>query len=86
MLKDLSLQATFMGLLVAFVGFASSFAVVLHGFTGVGGPALAAARGRDAIVSNPELTIWTGRVAGLLLVAVAVYMLLHESVFFVSRT
>ena len=36
MLRDFSLQSLFMGLLTAFVGFASSFAVVLHGLTGVG--------------------------------------------------
>ncbi|WP_299379761.1 benzoate/H(+) symporter BenE family transporter [uncultured Kiloniella sp.] len=36
MLRDLSLQSTFMGLLVAFVGFASSFAVVLQGIRAVG--------------------------------------------------
>ena len=36
-----------------------------------GGLAVAAAHGRDALVSNPPLTIWVGRVAGLLLVAIA---------------
>ncbi len=36
MLKDLSAQAVFMGCLTAFVGFASSFAVVLHGLQAVG--------------------------------------------------
>ncbi|WP_421781299.1 benzoate/H(+) symporter BenE family transporter [Kiloniella litopenaei] len=36
MLRDLSLQSLFMGLLVAFVGFASSFAVVLQGIRAVG--------------------------------------------------
>ena len=36
MLKDLSLQSVVMGLLTAFVGFSSSFAVVLHGLKGVG--------------------------------------------------
>ncbi|MFD2207114.1 benzoate/H(+) symporter BenE family transporter [Kiloniella antarctica] len=34
--RDFSLQSTFMGLLVAFVGFASSFAVVLQGIKAVG--------------------------------------------------
>ncbi len=34
MLKDFSPQAAFMGVLVAFVGFASSFAVVLQGLKG----------------------------------------------------
>ncbi|MBX9458520.1 MAG: benzoate/H(+) symporter BenE family transporter [Rhizobium sp.] len=36
MLKDFSAQSLVMGLLTAFVGFASSFAVVLHGLKGVG--------------------------------------------------
>lgn len=35
MLKDFSIQALFMGLLTAFVGSASSFAVVLHGLQAV---------------------------------------------------
>ena len=42
-----------------------------------GGLAVAAARGRDAIVSNPALTIWIGRTAGLLLMAIAGYTLLR---------
>ena len=36
MFKDLSAQSFVMGLLTAFVGFSSSFAVVLHGLKGVG--------------------------------------------------
>jgi benzoate membrane transport protein len=36
MLKDFSAQALVMGVLTAFVGFSSSFAVVLHGLKGVG--------------------------------------------------
>ncbi|MDL2405056.1 benzoate/H(+) symporter BenE family transporter [Rhizobium calliandrae] len=36
MLKDFSVQSLFMGSLTAFVGFASSFAVVLHGLQAVG--------------------------------------------------
>ena len=36
MLKDLSAQSVVMGVLTAFVGFSSSFAVVLHGLKGVG--------------------------------------------------
>lgn len=36
MLKDLSAQSLVMGVLTAFVGFSSSFAVVLHGLKGVG--------------------------------------------------
>ncbi|WFU07779.1 benzoate/H(+) symporter BenE family transporter [Rhizobium sp. CB3090] len=36
MLKDFSVQSLFMGCLTAFVGFASSFAVVLHGLQAVG--------------------------------------------------
>lgn len=35
-IRDFSLQSTFMGLLIAFVGFASSFAVVLQGIKNVG--------------------------------------------------
>lgn len=36
MLKDLSMQSLVMGVLTAFVGFSSSFAVVLHGLKGMG--------------------------------------------------
>ena len=36
MLKDFSAQSLVMGILTAFVGFSSSFAVVLHGLKGVG--------------------------------------------------
>jgi benzoate membrane transport protein len=36
MLKDFSVQSLFMGCLTAFVGFASSFAVILHGLQAVG--------------------------------------------------
>lgn len=36
MFKDITLQSIFIGLLAAFVGFASSFAVVLQGLRGVG--------------------------------------------------
>lgn len=42
-----------------------------------GGLAVAAARGRDALVSKPKITIWIGRAAGWLLVAVAALMLLE---------
>lgn len=49
MLRDFSLQALFMGLLTAFVGFASSFAVVLHGLTGVGASEAQAASGLMAL-------------------------------------
>lgn len=42
-----------------------------------GGLAVAAARGRDALVTNPALTIWIGRTAGLLLVVIAAYTLVH---------
>lgn len=37
-----------------------------------GGLALAALKGRDALVENPAGTIWTGRAAGAMLTAVAV--------------
>lgn len=46
-------------------------------FVVYGGLAVAAARGRDALVSNPALTIWVGRGAGLLLVAIAGYTLVR---------
>lgn len=45
MLRDFSVQSLFMGVLIAFVGFASSFAVVLHGLTGVGANEAQAASG-----------------------------------------
>ncbi|PIO97295.1 LysE family translocator [Pleomorphomonas carboxyditropha] len=46
-------------------------------FAVYGALAVAAARGRDALVANPALTIRVGRVAGLLLVAIAGYTLLR---------
>jgi len=49
MLKDISLQAVFMGCLTAFVGFASSFAVVLHGLQAVGATDAQAASGLTAL-------------------------------------
>jgi benzoate membrane transport protein len=49
MLKDFSPQAAFMGVLVAFVGFASSFAVVLQGLKGVGATDYEAASGLMAL-------------------------------------
>lgn len=45
-------------------------------FAVYGGTALMAARGRDALVSNPGLTIWAGRLAGMVLVAAAGWTLL----------
>ncbi len=45
MLRDLTPQAAFTGLLAAFVGFASSFAVVLQGLKGVGASDAQAASG-----------------------------------------
>ncbi|MFL0693592.1 MAG: LysE family translocator [Agrobacterium tumefaciens] len=42
-----------------------------------GGLALAAAKGRDALTSKPQVTIWIGRAAGWLLFAVAVLMLVE---------
>lgn len=42
-----------------------------------GGLAFAAAKGRDALISQPQITIWIGRAAGWLLVAVAVLMLIE---------
>lgn len=49
MFRDFSPQSLFMGLLIAFVGFASSFAVVLHGLTGVGASEAQAASGLMAL-------------------------------------
>ncbi|RVQ62123.1 benzoate transporter BenE [Sinorhizobium meliloti] len=49
MLRDFSVQSLFMGALIAFVGFASSFAVVLHGLTGVGANEAQAASGLMAL-------------------------------------
>lgn len=46
-------------------------------FVVYGGLAVAAARGRDALVTNPALTIWVGRAAGLLLVIIAGYTLVR---------
>lgn len=49
MFRDFSLQSLFMGLLTAFVGFASSFAVVLQGLTAVGATETQAASGLMAL-------------------------------------
>ena len=49
MFKDLSPQSFFMGCLTAFVGFASSFAVVLQGLKGVGASDYEAASGLMAL-------------------------------------
>jgi threonine/homoserine/homoserine lactone efflux protein len=57
-------QALVIGVMVA----AMQFAVY-------GGLGLMAAQGRDAMVGNPSLTIWSGRVAGLLLIAAALLTL-----------
>ena len=42
-----------------------------------GGLAIAAAKGRDALTSKPQVTIWIGRGAGWLLVAVAALMMVE---------
>ncbi len=49
MIKDLSAQSFFMGILVAFAGFASSFAVVLQGLEGVGATPAQSASGLAAL-------------------------------------
>ncbi|WP_454850244.1 benzoate/H(+) symporter BenE family transporter [Rhizobium binxianense] len=49
MLKEFSVQSLFMGLLTVFVGFASSFAVVLHGLQGAGASDQQAASGLMAL-------------------------------------
>ena len=42
-----------------------------------GGLALAAGKGRDALVGHPEVTIWIGRGAGALFVAAALFTAWH---------
>ncbi|MGF0538766.1 benzoate/H(+) symporter BenE family transporter [Agrobacterium sp. ES01] len=64
MLKDLSIQSLFMGVLTAFVGFASSFAVVLQGLKGVGATDFEAASGVMALsvsmgLCAVVLSVWT---------------------------
>ena len=49
MIRDLSASAVFMGIVAAFVGFASSFAIVLQGFASVGATPQQAASGLMAI-------------------------------------
>lgn len=49
MFKDFSLQSLFMGCLIAFVGFASSFAVIVHGLQAVGATDAQAASGLMAL-------------------------------------
>tara|TARA_R110002020_G_C16179115_1_gene764677 strand:+ start:170 stop:814 length:645 start_codon:yes stop_codon:yes gene_type:complete len=59
-------QALIMGLLTALMQFAI-----------YGGLALAAGRGRDALVGHPQWTIWIGRGTGALFLAVAVVTAWH---------
>ncbi len=64
MFKELSFQSFFMGCLTAFVGFASSFAVVLQGLKGVGASDFQAASGLMALsvsmgVCAIVLSAWT---------------------------
>jgi len=64
MFRDFSLQAFYMGLLTAFVGCASSFAVVLQGLNGVGASAEEAASGLMALsiamgLCAIVLSLWT---------------------------
>jgi threonine/homoserine/homoserine lactone efflux protein len=59
-------QALVIGVMVA----AMQFAIY-------GGLGLMASRGRNAMFGNPTLTIWTGRIAGLLLVATALFITWH---------
>ena len=42
-----------------------------------GALALTAAKGRDALIGNPEVTIWIGRGAGLLFLAAALFTAWH---------
>ncbi|KQV38289.1 MULTISPECIES: benzoate/H(+) symporter BenE family transporter [unclassified Rhizobium] len=71
MARDFSLQALFMGLLTAFVGFASSFAVVLHGLTGVGATEAQAASGLMALSISMGLCAIVLSVATRLPVSIA---------------
>ncbi len=64
MIRDLSFSAVFMGLLVAFVGFASSFAVVLQGLVAVGASEAQAASGLMVLsiamgAAGVVLALWT---------------------------
>ena len=56
MIRDLSASALFMGALAAFVGFASSFAVVLEGFRAMGATEAQAASGLAAIAFAKGVT------------------------------
>ncbi len=49
MLKDFSIQSSFMGLLAAFVGFSSAFAIVLQGLKAVGASDIQASSGLLAV-------------------------------------
>jgi threonine/homoserine/homoserine lactone efflux protein len=49
--------------------------VAVMQFTVYGGLGLMAAQGREAMTGNPAFTIWSGRIAGLLLVAAAAFTL-----------
>ncbi len=55
MIRDLSFQAVFIGILTAFVGFASSFAVVLQGLRGAGASEAQAASGLMAVAVSMGL-------------------------------
>ncbi|MCV3764962.1 LysE family translocator [Rhizobium sp. TRM95796] len=57
---------------------AMGFMTVSVQLTIYGGLALAAARGRNAIAARPRLTIWLGRGAGLMLMAIALYILVRS--------
>jgi threonine/homoserine/homoserine lactone efflux protein len=53
---------------------------ILTAFTQLGiygGLALAAAKSRDLLISNPNATIWIGRIAGMMFVAVAALTVWH---------
>jgi benzoate membrane transport protein len=71
MLKDFSVQSLFMGCLTAFVGFASSFAVVLHGLQAVGATDAQAASGVTALSISMGLCAIVLSVATKLPVSIA---------------
>lgn len=50
---------------------------ILTQFGVYGGLAMAAAKGRDLLIANPRVTIWIGRGAGLMFIAVAALTVWH---------
>jgi threonine/homoserine/homoserine lactone efflux protein len=59
------------------VGVVIGVMVATMQLTVYGGLGLMAGEGRDAMIGDPRLTIWSGRIAGLLLIVAAAYTLWH---------